>query len=154
MLPQQRHYIGVRIAVMQDNGQAKLAGQGKLAFQRATLLLAGRKHAVVVEASFANGYDAWPPGQLAQFGQRLIGRGGGIMRVNANGSKNLPRIPRGQINGSAAGRKITTGVYQHADSCLEGCGKHRFTVGGELARIDMRVAINEQSIVSFRSKET
>src|SRR5579883_3664611 len=154
MLAQQRHQIGVRIAVMQNNGQTAFAGQGKLLFKRAKLLLAGRKHAVIVKASFANRYNAGPPGQLTQFGQRFLGRGGSVMRVNANSSKNPPRMLRSQINSSAAGGKITPRVHQHADPCLEGCGKHGFAVRGELARIDMRVAINEQSIVSFRSKET
>src|SRR5438105_665847 len=96
------YHISMRLAIMQDDRQIKLASEGELRYQSVALHVAGREIAVVIQTNLANGDDTRRMRQLTFGGQRLVGERRGVMRMSANAGKDAIRICRRQGNGCLA----------------------------------------------------
>ncbi len=133
--------LGVRVAVVQDDGQIQLARQAELRDQRLVLHVSWGEVAIEVQPNLADGDDGRSAGQRALLGQGLRREGRRVVRVGADGGEDAAGVVRRQRQRVAARLHIDTGHDQPPHAVGKRRGEHLVAVRSELAHLDVRMGI-------------
>jgi hypothetical protein len=138
MLLQDRHKIGVRIALMQEDGLADARRELELAMERLSLYGARREIAKIIEPAFAYRDDLRQRCELTQLRQQLLRELFRMVRMYARGGEQPAGTSTSHLDSIAAAGSARASDYHLHHACCRCACNDRITIRCEavVSKID------------------